>query len=53
VGPWQRQRLNELGGVKPLAFGQCSELEPGSEYVLDKIAEEGVEVCSPPPGKKK
>jgi hypothetical protein len=20
VGPWQRQQLNELGGVKPLAF---------------------------------
>jgi hypothetical protein len=28
VGPWQRQ-LNELGGVKPLAFGQYGELGPG------------------------
>jgi hypothetical protein len=27
VGPWQRQ-LNELGGVKPLAFGQYGELGP-------------------------
>jgi hypothetical protein len=27
VGPWQ-QRLNELGGVKPLAFGQYDELAP-------------------------
>jgi hypothetical protein len=25
AGPWQRQ-LNELGGVKPLAFGQYGEL---------------------------
>jgi hypothetical protein len=25
VGPWHRQ-LNELGGVKPLAFGQYGEL---------------------------
>jgi hypothetical protein len=27
-GPWQRQ-LNELGGAKPLAFGQYGELGPG------------------------
>jgi hypothetical protein len=32
VGPWQWQRqLNELGGVKPLAFGQYGELGPGFE----------------------
>ena len=30
VGPWQRH-LNELGGVKPLAFGQYGELGPGFE----------------------
>jgi hypothetical protein len=36
VGPWQRQ-LNELGGVKPLAFGQYGELGPGPgfEQLLD------------------
>jgi hypothetical protein len=34
VGPWQRQ-LNELGGVKPLAFGQYGELGPGFEQLLD------------------
>jgi hypothetical protein len=34
VGPWQRgswQLNNELGGVKPLAFGQYGELGPGFE----------------------
>jgi hypothetical protein len=31
--PWQRQ-LNELGGVKPLAFGQYGELGPGFEQFL-------------------
>jgi hypothetical protein len=40
VGPWKRQ-LNELGGVKPLAFGQCEELGPGFEQLLDALAEEG------------
>jgi hypothetical protein len=39
VGPWQRQ-LNELGGVKPLAFGQYGELGPGFEQLLDQLAEE-------------
>ena len=36
-------QLNELGGVsKPLAFGgQCGELGPGFEHLLDEIAEEG------------
>jgi hypothetical protein len=30
VGPWQQQ-LNELGGAKPLAFGQYGEPGPGFE----------------------
>jgi hypothetical protein len=34
---------NELGGVKPLAFGQCGELGPGFEQVLDQLAEEGAD----------
>jgi hypothetical protein len=40
VGPWQRQ-LNELRGVKPLAFGQYGELGPGFEQLLDQLAEGG------------
>jgi hypothetical protein len=36
---WQRQ-LNELGGVKPLAFGQYGQLGPGFEQLLDQLAEE-------------
>ena len=39
-GGWQRQQLNELGGVKPLAFGQYGELGPGFEQLLDQLAEE-------------
>ena len=42
VGPWQRQ-LNELGGVKQLAFGQYGELGPGFEQLLDQLAEEGAD----------
>jgi hypothetical protein len=42
VGPWQWQ-LNELGGVKPLAFGQYGELGPGFEQLLDQLAEEGAD----------
>jgi hypothetical protein len=42
VGPWQRQ-LNELGGVKPLAFGHCGELGSGFEQLLDQLAEEGAD----------
>ena len=42
VVPWQRQ-LNELGGVKPLAFGQYGELGPGFEQLLDQLAEEGAD----------
>jgi hypothetical protein len=38
VGPWQRQ-LNELGWVKPLAFGQYGELGAGFEQLLDQLAE--------------
>jgi hypothetical protein len=41
-GPWQRQ-LNELGGVKPLAFGQYGELGPRSEQLLVQLAEEGAD----------
>ena len=25
-GPWQRRRLEEIGGIKPLAFGQFGEM---------------------------
>jgi hypothetical protein len=42
VGPWQRQ-LNELGGVKPLAFGQYGDLGPGFEQLLDQLAEVGAD----------
>jgi hypothetical protein len=42
VGPWQRQ-LDELGGVKPLAFGQYGELGPGFEQLLDQLADEGAD----------
>jgi hypothetical protein len=56
-GPWQRQ-LNELGGVKPLAFGQYGELGTGFEQLLDQLAEEGTDeaparrcTCSSPTAK--
>jgi hypothetical protein len=42
VGLWQRQ-LNELGGVKSLAFGQYGELGPGFEQLLDQLAEGGAD----------
>jgi hypothetical protein len=32
-GPWQR-RLEEIGGIKPLAFGQFGEMGPGLEALL-------------------
>jgi hypothetical protein len=32
-GPWQR-RLEEIGGIKPLAFGQFGEMGPGLEAPL-------------------
>jgi hypothetical protein len=33
VRPWQR-RLEEIGGIKPLAFGQFGEMGPGLEALL-------------------
>jgi hypothetical protein len=35
------------GGVKPLAFGQCGELGPGFEQLLDQLAEEGADEAAP------
>ena len=40
IGPWQR-RLRELGGIKPLAFGQYGELGPGLEELMSEIAVQG------------
>jgi hypothetical protein len=50
VGPDQRQ-LNELGGVKPLAFGQYQygELGPGFEQLLDQLVEEGADEAASKP----
>jgi hypothetical protein len=50
VGPWQRQ-LNELGGVKPLAFSQCGErawVRPKHLLLVTcwAIAEEGAEAAA-------
>ena len=42
VGPWQR-RLLELGGVRPLAFGQYGEWGAGFEELVRDIAEVGQE----------
>ena len=42
LGPWQR-RLQELGGIKPLAFGQYGELGPGFEALLSELAELGAD----------
>jgi hypothetical protein len=36
-GPWQR-RLEEIGGTKPLAFGQFGEMGPGLEALLASMA---------------
>jgi hypothetical protein len=44
-GPWQR-RLEEIGGIKPLAFGQFGEvLGPGleGEGLLAGVAKRGVD----------
>jgi hypothetical protein len=38
-GPWQ-QRLAEIGGIKPLAFGQFGEMGPGLEVLLASVASE-------------
>jgi hypothetical protein len=32
-GPWQR-RLEEIGGIKPLTFGQFGKMGPGLEALL-------------------
>jgi hypothetical protein len=40
-GPWQ-QRLAEIGGIKPLAFGQFGEMGPGLEALLASVAKRGV-----------
>jgi hypothetical protein len=41
-GPWQ-QRLAEIGGIKPLAFGQFGEMGPGLEALLASVAKRGAE----------
>jgi hypothetical protein len=42
-GPWQR-RLEEIGGIKPLAFGQFGEmLGPGLEALLASMAKRGAD----------
>jgi hypothetical protein len=42
-GPWQRQRRlgEEIGGIKPLAFGQFGEMGPGLEALLASMAKQG------------
>jgi hypothetical protein len=41
-GPWQR-RLEEIGGIKPLAFGQFGEMGPGLEALLASMAKRGAD----------
>jgi hypothetical protein len=41
-GPWQ-QRLAEIGGIKPLAFGQFGEMGPGLEALLASVAKRGAD----------
>ena len=41
-GPWQ-QRLAEIGGIKPLAFGQFGEMGPGLEALLADVAKRGAD----------
>jgi hypothetical protein len=41
-GPWQR-RLEEIGGIKPLVFGQFGEMGPGLEALLASTAKRGAE----------
>jgi hypothetical protein len=38
-----RVKSEELGEVKPLAFGQYGELGPGFEQLLDQLAAEGAD----------
>jgi hypothetical protein len=42
IGPWQR-KLRELGGIKPLAFGQYGEMGPGLEALMAEIATAGAD----------
>jgi hypothetical protein len=45
--PWQR-RLEEIGSIKPLAFGQFGEMGPGLEALLASMAKRGAdEMLSP------
>ena len=37
LGPFQR-RLQEIGGVAPLVFGQCGELSSSFESPIDALA---------------
>jgi hypothetical protein len=41
-GPWQR-RLEEIRGIKPLAFGQFGEMGPGLEALLASMAIRGAD----------
>jgi hypothetical protein len=41
-GPWQR-RLEEIRGIKPLAFGQFGEMGPGLEALLASMAKRGAD----------
>ena len=41
-GPWQ-QRLAEIGGIKPLAFGQFGQMGPGLEALLASVAKRGAD----------
>jgi hypothetical protein len=43
AAPAVGRQLNELDGVKPLAFGQYGEPGPGFEQLLDQLAEEGAD----------
>jgi hypothetical protein len=46
-GPWQQQQqqqwLVEIGGIKPLAFGQFGEMEPGLDALLASVAKRGAD----------
>jgi hypothetical protein len=44
-GPWQR-RLEEIGGIKPLAFGQFGEMGPGLEALLASMAKRGADAMA-------
>ena len=40
LGPFQR-RLQEIGGIAPLVFGQYGELSASSEALVDTLAVKG------------